>query len=130
MIATVLPILIKSLMITGFVFVMMLVIEYVNVQTNGTWQNKLSDNIGKQYIFAAGTGLGWMMKEVEPGHIVATLALRSHIAKVDIKYDKKSYSITYKDSENLNYNGKSIHSNYNGWIQNLNRSIQAQLSNL
>jgi hypothetical protein len=53
MIETVLPILVKSLMITGFVFVMMLVIEYVNVQTNGIWQNKISGNIWKQYIFAA-----------------------------------------------------------------------------
>ena len=53
MIETVLPILIKSLMITGFVFIMMLVIEYVNVQTNGIWHNKISGNIWKQYIFAA-----------------------------------------------------------------------------
>ncbi len=53
MIATVLPILIKSLMITGFVFIMMLVIEYINVQTNGIWQNKLTGSVWKQYIFAA-----------------------------------------------------------------------------
>ncbi len=53
MIETALPILIKSIMITGFVFIMMLVIEYINVQTNGIWQNRLSGNIWKQYIFAA-----------------------------------------------------------------------------
>jgi hypothetical protein len=40
-------------MITGFVFIMMLLIEYINVQTNGIWQNGLSGNIWKQYILAA-----------------------------------------------------------------------------
>jgi len=53
MLSNILPILKQSVMITGFVFVMMLVIEYINVQTNGIWQNKLSDNRWKQYIFAA-----------------------------------------------------------------------------
>ncbi len=40
-------------MITGFVFIMMLVIEYINVQTRGMWQNVISQNKWKQYIFAA-----------------------------------------------------------------------------
>jgi len=31
----------QSLMITSFVFVMMLAIEYINVQTKGSWQNSL-----------------------------------------------------------------------------------------
>lgn len=48
-----LPILKQTVMITGFVFVMMLVIEYINVQTKGIWQDKLSGNRWKQYIFAA-----------------------------------------------------------------------------
>jgi hypothetical protein len=48
-----LAILKQAVMITGFVFVMMLVIEYINVQTNGIWQKKLSGNRWKQYIFAA-----------------------------------------------------------------------------
>lgn len=48
-----LPILKQSVLITGFVFVMMLVIEYINVQTKGLWQNKLSGSRWKQYIFAA-----------------------------------------------------------------------------
>ena len=42
-----------ALMITGFVFVMMLVIEYINVQTKGLWQNLVSENKWKQYLFAA-----------------------------------------------------------------------------
>ncbi len=42
-----------AIMITGFVFVMMLVIEYVNVQSKGLWLNIISKNKWKQYIFAA-----------------------------------------------------------------------------
>jgi hypothetical protein len=81
-------------------------------------------------IIRAGAGLGWQMKPVEPGLIVGTLNLRSHMAMVNVKYDTKTYSITYKDSSNLDYTGDSIHKNYNGWVTNLDRGIQSQLSNL
>ena len=50
------PVLKHAVMITGFVFVMMLVIEYVNVQTNGIWQNSLSGKRWKQYLLAAALG--------------------------------------------------------------------------
>ena len=82
----------------------------------------------KKAILSAGAGLGWQMKEVEPGHIVGNLFLRKHHAVVDIPYSKDSYSINYKDSSELNYDGTNIHSNYNGWIQHLDRAIQARLS--
>jgi len=45
-----------SLMITGFVFTMMLVIEYINVQTQGTWHQSLSKNKWLQYLIAAALG--------------------------------------------------------------------------
>lgn len=77
-------------------------------------------------IIRAGAVLGWKMKKVGKGHLVGTLHLRSHVAVVDITFNDKTYSITYKDSTNLNYDGTNIHSNYNGWIQNLDRSIQSQ----
>ncbi|MCF6183474.1 MAG: putative manganese transporter [Bacteroidales bacterium] len=41
-----------ALVITGFVFVMMLAIEYINVQTKGLWQKAVSGNKLKQYIFS------------------------------------------------------------------------------
>ncbi|MCK4640935.1 MAG: arsenic efflux protein [Candidatus Marinimicrobia bacterium] len=43
----------ESMMITGFIFTMMLVIEYVNVQTRGAWHNKLKKSGWSQYILAA-----------------------------------------------------------------------------
>jgi hypothetical protein len=74
-------------------------------------------------IVRAGTGLGWVMTKKSDKHIVGKLALRKHLAVIDITFDENSYSIKYKDSTNLGYNGSSIHSNYNGWIQNLQKAI-------
>jgi len=42
-----------ALMITGFVFVMMLVIEYINVQTKGKWHDEIKKSSWKQYILSA-----------------------------------------------------------------------------
>ncbi len=46
----------NSVMITGFVFVMMLVIEYINVVTSGRWGERLARNRAGQYILAAVLG--------------------------------------------------------------------------
>lgn len=84
----------------------------------------------KKAIILAGTSLKWAMADAAPGLIVGTLNIRRHQAVVDIKYDTKKYSITYNNSMNLKYDAdhKRIHSNYNGWIQNLNNAIKARLS--
>ena len=42
----------ESTMISGFVFIMLLVIEYINVQSNGIWQAHLTENKWKQYLIA------------------------------------------------------------------------------
>ena len=44
---------IHALMITGFVFVMMLVIEYLNVLTRGVWQRGLRGSRWQQYLLAS-----------------------------------------------------------------------------
>lgn len=86
------------------------------------------NNVSKA-IIAAGATLGWQMKKVKEGEIIGTLYLRDHMAQVKIPYTTKDYSILYQNSQNLKYNAadNTIHSNYNGWIQNLNRAIQVQL---
>lgn len=80
----------------------------------------------------AGAGLGWQMKEISDSHILGTLNLRKHVARVDITFNNKTFNIQYKDSVNLDYesDAKTIHSNYNGWIQNLENAIMAQTSGL
>ena len=39
---------------------------------------------------------------------------------VDIVFDTSKYSITYKESSNLDYKNHKIHRNYNRWVANLN----------
>ena len=45
-----------AIQITGFIFVMMLVIEYVNVQTKGLWQKGLTRSRWRQYLIAGALG--------------------------------------------------------------------------
>jgi hypothetical protein len=82
----------------------------------------------EQAINRAGASLGWVMTPTRPGLVTGRLAIRTHVAVVEITYDTKSFSIRYKDSVNLDYDGGNIHKNYNGWIDNLEREIRANLS--
>jgi photosystem II stability/assembly factor-like uncharacterized protein len=81
----------------------------------------------KTAIVEAGKARGWTVRDIAPGHLEAELRLRGHAAVVDIKYSTTSYSITHKNSTNLNYDGTNIHPNYNSWIQNLQRDIENRL---
>ena len=54
---TVYQIFLNAFMITGFVFVMMLIIEYVNVQSRGIWQKSLIGNKWRQYLVAGILGI-------------------------------------------------------------------------
>ena len=76
----------------------------------------------------AGKMLGWQMSETAPGVIAAHIELRTHTADAEVRYDTKTYSITYRSSTNLDAQGDQIHKNYNGWIENLDRGIRTELS--
>lgn len=79
-------------------------------------------------IVLGGRQLGWKMQPVGEGQMRGVLDLRNHHAVVDIRYDTSTYSITYKDSENLLFAYPNlIHRNYNNWILNLEQSINASL---
>ena len=78
-------------------------------------------------IVAAGNGLGWVMTPVAPDVVNGRLSLRTHLAIVDVRYTATTYSITYKDSTNLDYQNGQIHKNYNGWIENLDHGIHNEL---
>lgn len=79
-------------------------------------------------IVRAGGALGWQMKDEGANKLVGTLMLRTHTAVVEIPYSPTSYSIKYRSSINLDESGGNIHKNYNGWIQNLTKGINTQLS--
>ena len=75
-------------------------------------------------------GAGWVMKQDDPGKIMAELLVRTHRADVEIAYSSSQYSIFYKDSQNLLYDGSSIHRNYNKWVQLLQKKIDQHLYTL
>ena len=45
-----------SLLITAFVFIMMLLVEYLNVQSKGSWQNRLKESQYGQYLLGVVLG--------------------------------------------------------------------------
>ncbi len=100
-----------------------------NAPFNTATEKMASMTVLTREIIEAGTKLGWQMKKEAPGHILGTLYLREHMVKVDVRYTNKDYSITYKDSSNMKYDGTNIHSNYNGWVQNLSNAINTEVFN-
>lgn len=81
----------------------------------------------EQGIVRAGATRGWQMAPKGPGHLLATLSVRSHFAVADIYFDQQTYSIIYRDSRNLDYDGTSIHGNYNKWVKTLQTEIAQQM---
>ena len=79
-------------------------------------------------ILRAGQVLGWETDTVKPGLIRATLHLRAHTAVVDIPYSLTDYSIIYVDSNNLDYDGHSIHRSYPRWVNNLKAKIDEYIA--
>jgi hypothetical protein len=92
----------------------------------GTFTGTGTREVRLVQIERAANGLGWQIDPVRPGTARATLNLRSHVAVTEIAYDETRFTIRYADSRNLGYDGTSIHKNYNGWIQNLERAISQQ----
>lgn len=80
---------------------------------------------------AALVGRTWEITEEQPGKIVSTLHLRTHMAKIEVTYDDKVINIKYLDSSELMYedkkDGRYIHRNYLSWIQNVRSDISRNL---
>ena len=93
--------------------------------------NLTNDDVFKA-IVRAGSSLGWIVSKKDNNTAIATLNVREHQAVVTVSYNTKTFSINYLSSMNLKYNSATneIHSNYNGWISNLHRKIQAEINTL
>lgn len=79
-------------------------------------------------IFISGMRRNWVLEQIDPGVIRATLRKRSHTAVIDIKYGQSDFSIEYVSSVDLLYNGTLIHRNYNRWIANLVNDIDLEIN--
>ena len=81
-------------------------------------------------IIRAGTRRNWVFERIDTGHLVGTVDVRGkHTAVVDVKFTNTNFSITYKSSKNLNHDASrgEIHPNYNHWVRNLRKDIQAEV---
>lgn len=100
-----------------------------NIQNKPIERTHAKQDIGAG-IIKAGQSLGWQMKKVEDGVILGKIAIRTHSANIKITYDDTNYNIELQKSKDLNYNkeNNTIHKYYNGWIKNLENSIDINLS--
>ncbi|MZR32225.1 hypothetical protein [Sneathiella litorea] len=85
------------------------------------------ENIGT-IIQTSAINRGWIVNDVEPGKMKATLHNRTHVAVIEITYTKTDYSINYVSSDDLLYDGSKIHRNYNKWIRTLQNDINKNLN--
>ncbi|BAO44369.1 conserved hypothetical protein [Thiolapillus brandeum] len=73
----------------------------------------------------------WSYKKgSKPGEAIGRILVRGkHTLWVTIKYDRKSFDIDYKDSDNLNYRvsddgTRYLHPNAISWMENLRNDIR------
>ncbi len=97
---------------------------------------ELSDNKALKGISVGLISRGWTIVSKESGKMVAQVIVRGkHTLVVDITYDKKSFEIQYKSSENLKYSVKDdgtkiIHRNANKWMGTVQQDIAKELVGL
>ncbi|MCG2594676.1 hypothetical protein LZ009_18005 [Ramlibacter sp. XY19] len=109
-----------------------------NVDPIGNFENQSATNASGQpatvqQIKAAlsngGGPRGWTFKEVGPGQLVGSLNVRNkHQVMVDIAVTPGMFSIKYKDSANMNYDGAMINPHYNKWLKILADDARKELA--
>ena len=133
----------KNRSLTQFILLVVVMLVFVGCRTTPVFNvenatiNTVSgtdpalEDVTRAIVSAAGNSHPpWNMQVVKPGHIVATLHNRTHMAQVDIEYTTKGYSITRKDSADLQYDAEkgTIHPGYNKWVQRLDSNIRIKLN--
>ena len=92
----------------------------------------LDDRAVAKAIRLGGAQRGWLVTRQDPGAMELTLNIRTHMAKLGVKYDPQSIQLSYLDSTNLDYEVKKdnryIHRNYPKWVNNLVNDITVQLA--
>ncbi|HZF15180.1 MAG TPA: hypothetical protein VE046_04480 [Steroidobacteraceae bacterium] len=75
----------------------------------------------------------WIRTTEPDGSMIATAHIQSkHMVRVNIRCAADKYSVTYRDSENMNYElhhgVATIHPYYNRWVQELVTAIDMELA--
>ncbi|MFV0481044.1 MAG: hypothetical protein ACK5LP_03575 [Campylobacteraceae bacterium] len=120
---------ISALFYTGCSFTQAPIHDVQSATVQGA-EAKLTQTQVEQAILKAGVTEGWRMQKIKSGLISAIHSERGHSATVEIAYSASSYSIKYKDSVNLKYDGANINQNYNSWVQSLDKAIQKNFLSL
>ena len=80
----------------------------------------------KKAIYKGAVDEGWSVRRLTLGRLEAEIYVKRYKAVVRIIHDTKTFSIKYKDSRNLRYDGAEIRRAYNKWGLRLRRSILRQ----
>ncbi len=99
-------------------------VENTNLSVPGNRDVTLAEV--EKAIYRGAVDKGWTVRHLAPGRLEAKIEIRTHMALVRIVHDTKTFSITYKDSRNLGYDGTLIRRNYKRWVRNLKQSILRQ----
>lgn len=112
-------------------------IDNVNTESYGSViyaeANKLTLKDYEKAIVRAGAHRGWDIRPISAGQLEATNVVRDkHTVVVDVAFDRKTFSIDYKNSKNMDWNSrtKTIHPSYNAWVELLEADIKAEIQRL
>jgi hypothetical protein len=72
---------------------------------------------------SAPASAGWSIQPLRLGVLRATNNWNTHQMTVDITFDIRTFTISYVDSVNLNYDGARIHTAYNDRVRALETAI-------
>lgn len=132
------------------------IIDYPNVAFAPASGKTLTDTEVRTAIKSAATSMGWSIAEgQQPQEMIGTLIVKAkHTIQVTIRLAPQSYSVTYRDSVNMNYDksgmtpedrllinirgstnlggkeGPVIHPSYNRWVKDLVSAINNQIRSL
>lgn len=104
--------------------------DYGNGPRAGTTMKQIKATIEK-----VATTRSWTLSNASLGQFTGKRAWggedhNKHNIVVDVVYDLKTFSIRYKDSKRMKYDGSSIHPTYNYMILLLEEGIQEAVSKL
>ena len=72
---------------------------------------------------SAPASAGWSIQPMRSGLLRATNSWNTHQMTVDITFDIRSFTITYVESVNLDFDGTRIHTAYNERVRALEAAI-------
>jgi len=119
---------------TGPAFAAVDLIEWNNVAAiTGSGKPATAEEIRRAFM-VGGARRGWTFTEAGPDKMIFTVLVRTHTLVMELTYGPGKFSLTYKDSTNLDFRDdagkRTIHRNYVNWNNNLMNDARAELMRL